>query len=422
LRQAGVHLAGDEIGATGEVVRGLNGHERALAGVILSLHQATDLQRQFREELEADARARKEAQALLERYDPSAAVRAAHDRMKELQAAAPDMVSDKMVDEELAKVRDGFMGYGPRLADVRAAEAAQRQMETLRALQQEGGASAKAMAAAWDDAYDAMLSASDNWQDGAILAFREYEREATNAARQTYRFTRDVFQSMEDSIVKTVRTGKLEFTDLFNTIIEGLIRIQAQKMIIGPLGGLFDAFTAGISKNLFGGGGVGDVSPMGASTIDYLPGGGFPAPEPVIVSPLNHFGGMAGMGGLYRPVDPSIFIGAPRYHTGKAPSLYPGEVAAILKDDEEVLTRDDPRHRWNQRPAGGSGGMQVIINDQRTSSGAEPVQVQRRAAPDGTEAVEIFIRDAVDQAIRKGHLDGAMRDTYSLPRQGTRRS
>jgi lambda family phage tail tape measure protein len=423
LRQAGIHLAGDEIGATGEVVRGLNGHERALAGVILSLHQATDLQRQFREELEADARARKEAQALLERYDPSAAIRAARDRMKELQAAAPDMVTDKMVDADLAKVRDGFMGYGPRLADVRAAEAAQRQMETLRALQQEGGASAKAMAAAWDDAYDAMLSASDNWQDGAILAFREYEREATNAARQTYRFTRDVFQSMEDSIIKAVRTGKLEFTDLFNTIIEGLIRIQAQKMIIGPLSGLFDAFTAGVSKNLFGGFGSPSTDTLQADYASFYQSTYQPGAITVeSLAPLNHFGGMAGMGGMYRPVDPSIFIGAPRFHTGKAPHLYPGEVAAILKDDEEVLTRDDPRHRWNQRPAGGGGGMQVIINDQRTSSGAEPVQVQRRTGPDGIDALEVFIRDAVDTSIRRGHLDGAMSSTFGARRQGTRRS
>jgi Prophage tail length tape measure protein/Cell Wall Hydrolase len=65
----------------------------------------------------------------------------------------------------------------------------------------------------------------------------------------------------------------------------------------------------------------------------------------------NHNGGMAGTGPS-RPVSPAWFANAVRYHGGGIAGLAPDEVPSILKRNEEVLTRDDPRHRLN----GGMGG------------------------------------------------------------------
>ncbi len=62
---------------------------------------------------------------------------------------------------------------------------------------------------------------------------------------------------------------------------------------------------------------------------------------------VAHTGGIAGNFKSYRRVDPSLFAGAMRYHTGGIAGLRPGEVPAILKAGEEILPKTDPRHVMN---------------------------------------------------------------------------
>jgi hypothetical protein len=49
------------------------------------------------------------------------------------------------------------------------------------------------------------------------------------------------------------------------------------------------------------------------------------------------------------------FTGAPRLHDGGVLGLRSNEVPAILERGEEVLTRDDPRHRMN------AGEVKVVM-------------------------------------------------------------
>ncbi len=72
----------------------------------------------------------------------------------------------------------------------------------------------------------------------------------------------------------------------------------------------------------------------------------------------NHSGGMAGTGAR-RMVNPAVFANAARYHSGGIPGLAPNEVPSILLRNEEVLTRDDPRHALNGGKAGG-GGVTIV--------------------------------------------------------------
>lgn len=62
---------------------------------------------------------------------------------------------------------------------------------------------------------------------------------------------------------------------------------------------------------------------------------------------IAHSGGVAGSFTRSRMVDPAIFQGAMRYHTGGFGGLAPGEVPAVLQRNEEVLTTSDPRHAFN---------------------------------------------------------------------------
>lgn len=68
-----------------------------------------------------------------------------------------------------------------------------------------------------------------------------------------------------------------------------------------------------------------------------------------------HGGGIAGSESQHRSVPAMWFANAERYHGGGIAGLKPGEVPAILKRGEEVLTEDNPRHVAN-----GGGGVPAV--------------------------------------------------------------
>lgn len=84
---------------------------------------------------------------------------------------------------------------------------------------------------------------------------------------------------------------------------------------------------------------------------------------------VAHTGGIAGFLGGSRKVSPLLFMGAPRYHSGGIAGLSRDEVPAILQRGEEVLTKNDPRHRKNGGlEAGGKAGGDtrvVLVDDAR---------------------------------------------------------
>lgn len=97
-----------------------------------------------------------------------------------------------------------------------------------------------------------------------------------------------------------------------------------------------------------------------------------------LLSLFFHGGGVVGAGGTQRPVPASAFEGALRYHTGGVV----GDVPAILKRGEEVLTEADPRHRAN---GGGAGGrtINVAVNVQ-----AAPNMTRQTAMQQGRQVGE----------------------------------
>lgn len=78
------------------------------------------------------------------------------------------------------------------------------------------------------------------------------------------------------------------------------------------------------------------------------------------VASYLHVGGVVGSGSGRRSSVPSyVFEAAPRYHNGGVAGLAPDEMPAVLKRNEEVLTEDDPRHRFN----GGMAGQGGVTNE-----------------------------------------------------------
>ena len=102
---------------------------------------------------------------------------------------------------------------------------------------------------------------NDSWDHGAETALRNYQDNVATTAKGVESMMTGAFKNMEDALVNFVKTGKISFTNLANSIITDLIRIQIQNAVTKPLAaamssggmsGLFASMGSGIS-DFFGG-------------------------------------------------------------------------------------------------------------------------------------------------------------------------
>jgi hypothetical protein len=186
-------------------------------------------------------------------------------------------------------------------------------------------------------------------------------------------------KTIEDSFTSNAMRG-------FDTIAAAIGKVITAhgklKDVIQAVGIAFTQFAAGFLKDvatmiiktyllayvksLIGtetGGGSGIFSGL-ISAAGSGPGGGATAAAP---SSLNHGGtgmGVIGPGAsnMRRSVDPSVFIGAPRYHDGVDLGLASDEHAAILQDGEKVMSASDVRaSAANGAKAATSGGTRQVL-------------------------------------------------------------
>ena len=85
------------------------------------------------------------------------------------------------------------------------------------------------------DAINARWAAEHAWETGVSKALNDYIDNISSAASQSQKLFSDAFKGMEDALVTFVRTGKLDFKTLADSIISDLIRIQIQNSIMKPL-------------------------------------------------------------------------------------------------------------------------------------------------------------------------------------------
>lgn len=121
-----------------------------------------------------------------------------------------------------------------------------------------------------------------DWLAGAKAGMDTYVRDAGNGYEATKRLAQSTFKGAEDAAVQFAMTGKASASDLFKTIIEGLIRIQIQEAMTQMFGG-------GSS----GGGILGSLIGAGMSWLT----GGMSADRAAVYSS----GGYTGPGGKYEP-------------------------------------------------------------------------------------------------------------------------
>lgn len=191
--------------------------------------------------------------------------------------------------------------------------------------------------------------------EAAILNLQNIRRELGNVGQQAIltgeqannmiadgvsnafdKFAQDVANG--ENAIKSLRDAFLQFASDFIREIAQMIIRQA---VLNALQG--------------GGGAGGGVGGFLSNAVNAL---------------FRHSGGMANSGGGRRMVNPAVFAGAARFHGGGIAGLGPREVPAILLEDEEVLTADDPRHARN----GGASGSPVNIKNVNVFDAADMLE------------------------------------------------
>lgn len=173
--------------------------------------------------------------------------------------------------------REAF-GLGETLEQVNEKITALRQNQKLL------GLSSEELASRIRDINIAFLEQQTTLSAGIDRFFAKYVRDVEDVASATEDLLGKTFEGLEDSIISFVDTGKLEFTDLINTIERELLRLAAK----GVLAELFGGFTGDRPQSSFlgsvfgggaGGGGGGEaIGGLGGFLKGLLPfrhGGGF---------------------------------------------------------------------------------------------------------------------------------------------------
>jgi lambda family phage tail tape measure protein len=161
--------------------------------------------------------------------------------------------------------------------------------------------------------------ASREWSDGAIRGLEEYALAATDAAKNIEGVLTSAFKGMEDALLDFVKTGKLNFRSLVDSIITDLLRLMIRQNITGPM----SSALGGILTSLFSSG-AGMASGSGLNVLGASGAWGY-AHEGKIIGPLS---------GATRNLPAAYLAAAPRYHGG----LQPDEFPTILKRGEGVFT------------------------------------------------------------------------------------
>ncbi len=251
---------------------------------------------------------------------------------------------------------------------------------------------AENMVYTWNEAGERVMVPRKEFEkvkEEGVAAFRELKDTGSDTFKELQSAVEGWGRDTSRALAKMAFDGRMSFSSLGSAARafgEELLAIQIQKRLMAPM---LNEGTR-ILDNLFNPSAGYGPGTQGGGAFDYNFGGGYT---------LFHDGGIVGeKRGPKRWVHPAAFDRAPRFHQG-------GEVPAVLQVGEEVLTRQDPRHRAN----GGAAMPRIQIINQ----GAPLAVTDQRMEFDAEGAV---VRIFVGQMTRGGPI----RDAIERHKQGPR--
>lgn len=290
-------------------------------------------------------------------------------RVRQLAGAFYDKQEAEKAAKEAADDHDKVMEDGKHtLEDVRtAAEKYAAKVAELNDQLKAGAITQETYAKAVEKARREMEDHAKDGISGVRRALRKYAEEANDSAKQIEEAITGGFKAGEDALVEFVTTGKLNVTDLVNSIIADLARLAIRQSITGPLSSALGS--------VFGGGG------------SVLTGSGW-------TTGIYHTGGRVGESRSgSRDLPAALWGMAPRAHTG-ARLLGPGEVPIIAQLGERVLNRQE-----TQDYEAGRLGDLLSSRAQKISERLSMVVNVNGAAGNGE--VVALVQEGISQALEK---------------------
>ena len=232
---------------------------------------------------------------------------------------------------------------------------------------------------------------------------QERLRAQEDASKQAQFFSDTLYSGLEKMIMDG---GKL--TDVINDMTRALMKAALQAALLGegPLAGLMGT-RAGIGAT----GASSQGGLLGNIFSSFFGGGGSSGSIPY-TGGLYHSGGFVGSPSASRAVDPGLWSGAPRFHSG---GLVSGEVPIIAKAGELVL---NAAQQANVARSMGGGGTQIIVNNNNGSQ----VSTRESTGNGGMKQIEVMVDRALAKAVATNSPGAqALQNQYSLNRAGGRR-
>jgi len=256
-----------------------------------------------------------------------------------------------------------------RIEKEAADAAAGKSPEWVAAIKAEAEAKKTATMAALDYA-DAK---SRSFDTGVKSAMKDYVENVANAANSAKTLFSNAFKGMEDALVNFVKTGKMDFASLADSIISDLIRIQIQQSITKPLAAAMGSMNW---ASMFGFANGGIMTSAGSL-------------------PLNTYanGGVANR--------PQLAL----FGEGKTPEAY-----VPLPDGRNIPVKMQ----------GGGGGSNVVVNVVNNAGNAKAT-AQERQDSNGQRIIDVVIEQvkasiAADISRGVGTVTSALERTYGANR------
>ncbi len=223
-------------------------------------------------------------------------------------------------------------------------------------------------------ANEAALSSSKNLKDGFKRGFQNVQNELSDFASLAENAVKNAFSNMENALVSFVTTGKASFSDFANAIISDMMQIAIRQSITMPL-------LTGISS--------------------YL---GFA---------MAHSGGVVGADNLAsKAVNPAVFIGAPKFHSG---GLVGDEVPIIAKRGETIFTKGQMQALGGELNR--KTPVNVNVNVHNNASGTKAYATSSQDN-DGNVSIDVIveqIESTIGKNISKGEgLSPILEQRYAL--------
>ncbi len=323
--------------------------------------------------------------------------------------------------QELDKLTTSYRNVATSAADIKAAQQTAADTKDIASLRMQAGlissgasSDAQKAAMAGYDAQQSNQNASPAFQAAAVSAAKQRVQAASDLqavkanATEISNFTSNAFDKIGSSITGAFTEGKNAAAS-FGSITKGIITDLEQEFIkLAVINPLKNAFAGGSSAlptlGSVGGsllGGASSINIPSANAGDGLPitaasgygGGGLLSGVGSFFSGLFHSGGIVGSGegsGM-RQVDPSIFYGARRMHSG---GIADGEVPAVLQAGEGVFTPGQMAAIGaNMNASGGDTHFNFSVNAQ----GAGPREIDQLRSQ-----IPLMAMSAVQSGMQRG--------------------